>query len=211
MTEEEKINVSIESYKDEIKKLKDNDAYKKIRQEISITWKKESHKMLDSTFKAYKKAEIGSKEIEDAEAAFTLAVEKMIGGYGSVARTLSSKNKFIELVLNNYENIKDGKIGLDNDEFNIFNLKNTLNQSKEPLSYITKICHIINPKGCPLIWDRKIRDALSIKNKETYKKYLKTMRKSVKNKALEEIYNIDSAIWAGRYEELNELKETITS
>ena len=136
----------------------------------------------------------------------------MIGGYGSVARTLSTKDSFMELVLNNYENIKNGIIGLHEDEeFSIFNIKKTLNLSKEPLSYITKICHIINPNGCPLIWDFKIRDALGIKNEKTYKDYLKEIRNFVKEYDRTDIYNIDSAIWAGRYEKLNELKETLTS
>ena len=211
---QEEIKLSIDNYKDQIRIIKDNDEYKKIRHKISFTWKDESHKMLESAVKAYKKESITTEEKDDAKKAFTLAVTTMIGGYGSVARTLSTKDSFMELVLNNYENIKKGKIGLndnDNDKFNIFNLKDTLNLSKEPLSYITKICHIINPNGCPIIWDKNIRDALDIKNKDTYKKYLKKIRNFVKEYDRTDIYNIDSAIWAGRYEKLNELKENLAS
>ncbi len=211
MTPEE-MNIRIENYKEQIGIIKDNDEYKKIKKMISITWKEDSYKMLDSAFKAYKKAKTGSKEKEDAKNAFTLAVTKMIGGYGSVARTVSSKILFVELVLNNYENIKNGIIGLhEDDEFSIFNIKNTLNQSKEPLSYITKICHIINPNGCPLIWDSKICDALDIKNKETYKSYLEKMHIFVKIYNREDIYNIDSEIWAGIYDKLNDLRECLSS
>lgn len=201
---------SIQNYKEQIRIIKNKDEYKKIKQQISIKWKNESYNMLDSAYNAYKKAKI-KKEKEDAKAAFALAITKMIGGYGSVARTLSSKTEFVKLILNNYENIQKGIIGLNNDKFNIFNLKKTLNLSKEPLSYITKICHIINPNGCPLIWDFKIRDALGIKNKKTYKDYLEKMRNFVEKYNREDIYNIDSTIWAGRYEKLNELKENLTS
>lgn len=211
MTPEE-MNIRIENYKEQIGIIKDNVEYKKIKKMISITWKEDSYKMLDSAFKAYKKAKI-KKEKEDAKAAFALAVTKMIGGYGSVARTLSSKTEFVKLILNNYENIQKGIIGLinDDDKFNIFNLKKTLNLSKEPLSYITKICHIINPNGCPIIWDKNIRDALDIKNKDAYKRYLINMRVFVKNKAREEIYNIDSDIWAGLDDNLNDLRESLSS
>lgn len=219
MTPEE-MNIRIENYKEQIGIIKDNDEYKKIKKMISITWKEDSYKMLDSAFKAYKKAKTGSKEKEDAKNAFTLAVTKMIGGYGSVARTVSKKkkNKFLDTILTNYPNIEEGLIGInDSDVFNIFNLKNELKLENDPLSYITKICHIVNPKKCPLIWDSQIRDALDIRNsndgKEKYKKLLEISCRLLKDYKPDDVYRIESTIWAGitNDKEVNDFKEKLTS
>ena len=158
--------------------------------------------MLENAFKAYSKATEESDK-NNAKAAFSLAIEEMIGGYGSVARTITiNKEEFLNTILDNYPNIKKGIIGLKNDdEFNIFQLHENLNLEKDPLSYITKICHIVNPKKCPLIWDIQIRDAFNLRNsangKTVYKKYIETACKLVNKYKSEEVYSLESTIWAG--------------
>lgn len=215
MTEED-MERSIEKYRQEIKRVKSQDAYKKIMKAISIMWKEKTHTMLENAFKAYSKATEESDK-NNAKAAFSLAIEKMIGGYGSVARTITiNKEEFLNTILDNYPNIKKGIIGLKNDdEFNIFQLHEKLNLEKDPLSYITKICHIVNPKKCPLIWDIQIRDAFNLRDsangKTDYKEYIKTACKLVNKYKSEDVYSLESTIWAGitTDDEVNAFKHNI--
>ena len=170
---------------------------KEYSKEVSKRWKEETRKMLELAHNAYKPAEEGNQD----EEAFMVAVSEMVGNRGSVARTVPKENLkvFADTILKNYPKIKEGKI-LKEDVFDIFSVKyKEGNQEKNPLSYITKICHIINPKGCPLIWDSKVREALKIKSKTQYKEVLINARNTVNegNYSDEEIYDIESAIWAG--------------
>lgn len=174
---------------------------KEYSKEVSKRWKEETRKMLELAHNACEPAEEGRQDEEDAKQAFMVAVSEMVGNRGSVARTVPKENLevFADTILKNYPKIKDGKI-LQEDVFDIFSVKyKEGNQDKNPLSYITKICHIINPKGCPLIWDSKVRDALKIKSKTQYKEVLINARNTVSegNYSDEEIYDIESAIWAG--------------
>lgn len=184
---------------------------KEYSKEVSKRWKEETRKMLELAHNACEPAEEGRQDREDARQAFMVAVSEMVGNRGSVARTVPKENleSFAETIFENYPKIKEGKI-LKEDVFDIFSVKydnskdknpvkDNESKGKNPLSYITKICHIINPKGCPLIWDSKVREALKIKSKTQYKEVLINARNTVSegNYSDEEIYDIESAIWAG--------------
>lgn len=204
---------------------------KEYSKEVSKRWKEETRKMLELAHNAYESAEEGSQDEEDAKQAFMVAVREMVGNRGSVARTIAGNDldKFVEKILNNYQNILDGKI-LNEDfaenaeeKFDIFSVKydkskdknpvkDNESKGKNPLSYITKICHIINPKGCPLIWDKNVRAALKFNSKDRYRQYLEEARNVVEaeNYSCSKIYDIESAIWAGiENKEINNFKTQI--
>ena len=124
---------------------------------------------------------------------------KMLGAIigdivGSVYEFHNIKTKdfpnFSEYVRSNLSKIEDGK-------YDIFSVKEF--SGKKPTSFISKICHIVNPKDYPLIWDANVKKALKIgESKTKWQEKISELQKQQKGKESDEkLYLHDSELWSG--------------
>ena len=143
-------------------------------------WKKESKRLL------YK--------YRDNKKAFETVLNSVIGkGGGGVLRNIKKDMfpQFSEYVRKNISKIEKG-------EFDIFSVETF--PDKQPVSFISKVCHIINPKAYPVIYDSYVKKALGIKyNKnlqENWYKRTNEIKQTQKgNESLEDLYRVDSEYW----------------
>ena len=162
----------------ELKEILDNEEMQ-YRKDISVSWKVHAHTML--------------KEAKADKEAFCTVLENMVGKIGSVLRSvnINERQKFFSYIFENYGDICKG-------DFDIFGVKETLGLSKDPLSFTSKICHIVSPQHYPLIWDSKVRKQLNIgDSRKKFKKELEQAKENTKGFSDEQIYGRESEIWAG--------------
>ena len=155
------------------------DEIKAYDREISINWKKQTHKMLEAAK-------------GDAEE-FRFVLEKMVGAKGSVARTLAEADhgNFFAYMYEHYDDICHGVL-------DIFSVSTAAGLANNPLSYITKICHIINPNAYPLIWDTNVRKQLGIgESKNRFRQKVDEIKPISQTLKREEAYTRESKLWAG--------------
>ena len=141
----------------------------------SLSWKKNSRRLL-----------LNAKTIDD----FKYAV-LWCGKRGNVSRTVKKTqfDSFVTYLWGNKDDIKNGL--LDFERIPIFD-------HIMPLSFVSKVCHIINPKSYPIIYDKRTRRAL---NSHSVKKFI-VVTKTISIKYginllnVEKIFQFDSAIWA---------------
>ena len=162
----------------ELKEILDNEEML-YHKDISVSWKVHAHTML--------------KEAKADKEAFCTVLENMVGKYGSVLRSvnINEKQKFFSYIFENYGDICKG-------DFDIFGVKETLRLSKDPLSFTSKICHIVSPQHYPLIWDSEVRKRLNIG--QSHKKFNEAVAKAkgnTKGFSDRKIYERESEIWAG--------------
>ena len=141
---------------------------------LSQEWKRQSKLLLDTE---------DISEFRDAVV--------WCGKGGNVLRTLEKKfvQEFSEFLFNNKNEINNGN-------FKLSSLQNF--GKKRPLSWASKIIHIMNPKKYPIIYDGNIRKVLGIKTIKQYEKRLIEERKLSKKMNDNDLYKYDSDIWASQ-------------
>ena len=110
------------------------------------------------------------------------------GNAGNVIRTVETdyQKDFCSFVFEKKNEILEGS-------FNIFDC---LKFGDRPLSYISKICHILNPRKYPLIYDSNIKNKFDIKNEKDFQKIIEEHKKKVRFWSRKRIYELDSKMWA---------------
>lgn len=172
--------MSIISNKDIKELVSKMDTYEKANYEYSLEWKRIAYKYLNT----------------NNEKAFEEAI-RWIGVTGSVKRTISETN------LPDFANyIFESRREIYNGTFKLETLKKYSN--KAPRSYASKICHILNPKQYPIIYDSKVREALEIK--DNIKAFLAKMNDTKLRLGLsrKHLYRYDSAEWAKNKNKVSE-------
>lgn len=147
---------------------------------VALHWKTESRKLMI--------------KYEKDEKAFEEILHSVVGkGGGGVLRNISKDyfSKFSKYILDNLASIKNGT-------FDIFKVKKF--PDKQPVSFASKICHILNPKAYPVIYDSRVRTALKIgSSKNTEKKWnekVSEIKSSLTGKeSVEDLYNKDFDYW----------------
>ena len=126
----------------------------KANYEYSLSWKENGYNLL--------------KDAKD-EKEFSEAV-LWCGITGNVSRTVAKRSfkEFSNYLFNKRQEILEGNYSL---------LKVKEFDNKKPISYISKVCHILNPHGYPLIYDSYVRDAVNITTLEEFNKLLVNLRK----------------------------------
>lgn len=153
-----------------------NDYYKS----VALHWKTESRKLM--------------LKYEKDEKAFGIILHSVVGkGGGGVLRNISKEcfPKFSKYTLDNLSSIKKGT-------FDIFKVKKF--PDKQPISFASKICHILNPKAYPLIYDSRVKRALKIgsgkKAEEKWNYELSEIKRKLTGKeSVEDLYNKDFDYW----------------
>lgn len=125
---------------------------------------------------------------------FEKILNSVVGkGGGGVLRNVKKEyfSQFSEYVQKNFRRIEKG-------EFDIFSVETF--PDKQPISFISKICHIINPRNYPIIYDSYVKRALGIKdNKHLQENWnqcvdeIKHLQKGTES--YEELYLVDSKYW----------------
>ena len=145
--------------------------------ENATTWKIESAKLIDQ-YKGNKKD-------------FEKVLHDVVGRGSGVLRNIKTEDfpNFAEYVRKNLYKIEAGN-------FDIFSVKEF--SGKKPTSFISKICHIVNPKDYPLIWDANVRKALKIgESKKKWDDIISELKQKQHGKKNEDIYLHDSELWSG--------------
>lgn len=156
-----------------------NDAKKDVESYSAKTaqlWKVESHDLLLK----YKKDKAGFREI----------LHSVVGKGSGVLRNVKKDDfpSFAEYVRKNLSKIESG-------EYDIFSVESF--SGKKPTSFISKICHIVNPKDYPIIWDENVRKVLKVgSSRKEWQNKLEEFKSKQKCKTNEELYKIDSNLWA---------------
>ena len=156
-----------------------NDVEKSVKDyntETATTWKIESAKLIDQ-YKGNKKD-------------FEKVLHDVVGRGSGVLRNIKTEDfpNFAEYVRSNLSKIEAGN-------FDIFSVKEF--SGKKPTSFISKICHIVNPKAYPLIWDTNVRKALKIgESKKKWDEKISELTQQLTGKEKEEIYEYDSKRWS---------------
>ena len=136
-----------------------------------------------------------SKEIllTDDEEKFAKAVH-WCGVGGNVTRTVytGSYDAFVEYLLSIKEDILKGTFKLSTTQ----GFPDSHGKLVAPVSWVSKIAHIINPNDYPLIYDSRVRAAIGITNTEQYDAIITKLRPLVKERSEEELYKLDSYFWA---------------
>ena len=153
-----------------------NDYYKS----VALHWKTESRKLM--------------LKYEKDEKAFEIILHSVVGkGGGGVLRNISKDyfSKFSKYILDNLASIKNGT-------FDIFKVETF--PDKQPVSFASKICHILNPKAYPVIYDSRVRTAFKIgSGKNTEKKWdekISEIKSTLTGKeSVEDLYNKDFDCW----------------
>lgn len=157
-----------------------NDVEKSVKDyntETATTWKIESAKLIDQ-YKGNKKD-------------FEKVLHDVVGRGSGVLRNIKTEDfpNFAEYVRSNLSKIEAGN-------FDIFSVKEF--SGKKPTSFISKICHIVNPKDYPLIWDANVRKALKIgESKKKWDDIISELKQKQHGKKNEDIYLHDSELWSG--------------
>lgn len=141
---------------------------------ISLKWKERSYEALC--------ASKGDKE------SFRDAVLEC-GCGGHVLRTVYEQYRetFCNWVFDQYEEILAGRLSIsDVPKFG----------NRTPRSWVSKICHIINPWDYPIIYDTHIRRRLGL-TERSWQSTMEKMRKKKEEASRRELYEYDSKLWAG--------------
>ncbi len=154
---------------------------KKYNMETAQRWKIESRKLLLK----YKNDKSGFEKI----------LHYIVGtGGGGILRDVAVTYfpDFSNYIFENFPIIEKGL-------FDIFSVKSF--PDKKPKSFVSKICHIINPKDYLVIYDNYIKDALKIKENKHLKEnwdnaIYEFKKKQTGTESIKDLYAIDSELWA---------------
>ena len=156
-----------------------NDVEKSVKDYNTKTaqlWKIESVKLI-SQYKGSKKD-------------FEKVLHDVVGKGSGVLRNIKTEDfpNFSEYVRSNLSKIEAGK-------YDIFSVKEF--SGKKPTSFISKICHIVNPQKYPLIWDTNVKKTLKIgESKTKWEEKISELTQQLTGKEKEEIYEYDSKLWS---------------
>lgn len=156
-----------------------NDVEKSVKDyntETATAWKIESAKLID--------------QYKDNKKDFEKILHDVVGRGSGVLRNIKTEDfpNFAEYVRKNLSKIEAGN-------FDIFSAEEF--SGKKPTSFISKICHIVNPKAYPLIWDTNVRKALKIgESKKKWDEKISELQKQQKGKKTAELYEYDSKLWS---------------
>lgn len=147
---------------------------------VALNWKIESRTLM--------------LKYEKDEKAFEEILHSVVGkGGGGVLRNISKDlfPKFSKYIFNNLSSIKDGN-------FDIFSVEKF--PDKQPVSFVSKICHILNPRSYPLIFDSRVKRALGITGNNNIKEKWNNKIAEIKikhsdKKSDKEIYELDFSYW----------------
>ena len=142
--------------------------------EYSLVWKKISSDLFKEAIQ------------QNSMDTFKKAV-RWCGGAGNVSRSVSAVDfdSFVSYLWGNKGNIKRGTFSLN--DVKRFG-------GKAPVSWTSKICHIIRPSKYPVIYDSKVREALEIRNINVFWNLILLLRERRPIRPSE--WKLDSAIWA---------------
>lgn len=121
---------------------------------------------------------------------FEKVLHDVVGKGSGVLRNIKTEDfpNFSEYVRSNLSKIEAGK-------YDIFSVKEF--SGKKPTSFISKICHIVNPKDYPLIWDANVKKTLKIgESKKKWDEKISELQKQQKGKKTAELYECDSKLWS---------------
>ena len=143
---------------------------------MSVEWKKQSKVLLDEAY--------NNQNMDAFKAAVIWC-----GTYGNVIRTVSSNDmlQFAKDLYNNISNIKNGTYSLS--QVNVYG-------KNQPKSYVSKICHIINPQQYPFIYDSKTKKRFKKNSINAWDGFILTERNDSKNEPTADLYEQDSRVWA---------------
>ena len=154
--------------------------------DMSIAWKKASRNLFDS-----------ARNGKD----FANAVH-WCGKMGNVVRTVPKEKfaSFAAFLYDHFDQIKDGTFRLDEvPSYERLPSKKTGEVSEAaPYSWVSKICHIVNPVAYPVIYDSRIRAILGIMNVNEFIPFSDAIKEDLGATGADEevIYEIDSLLWA---------------
>ena len=139
---------------------------------LSQTWKEQSQKLL-----------LGAANLNEFEDAIIWC-----GKGGNVTRTLpkTEVHNFAKYLWDNKKDIISGK----------YMLSSLPKFGKKPISWVAKVCHIINPNQYPYIYDDKIRKCMKIKNLVDFENMINSECKNAHGKSAHDIFEQDSNLWA---------------
>ncbi len=143
---------------------------------LSMNWKRASKALFEKAY--YSKQEF-------------YAAVLWCGLNGNVGRTVKKedRNFYFGFLYDHLDEIKNGN-------FDFFRRDEQSRLNKEPLSWTSKVCHIVNPKAYPIIWDSNIKKALNLNTEEEWMKKKLELKVEFGSKNEIEIYEFDSRIWA---------------
>lgn len=112
---------------------------------------------------------------------------KWCGTNGNVARTVKTEyfEEFVDYLYVHRKDIESGTFDFKN--IRVFGLT-------KPISWVSKVCHILYPKMYPIIFDRNTRIYFGVKTLNEFIEKMFSLRGNIilaKN-----IFKYDSAIWA---------------
>ena len=169
MTEQDIITI----YKNAYSKLNN---IQKANTDYSVCWKKTSKQLFDQAI---------IDEIEFIEAVV------WCGRIGYVLRSVKKERRktFSDWLYKKQQNIRNGSFSIFEEPFA---------DGKNPISWISKICHIINPSCYPIIYDSHIRKIFKIKIDIDFNYVSGVIKKEIEKDSLsdDEIYLRDSSLWA---------------
>lgn len=142
---------------------------------MSVTWKKTSRELFLPVL----------HKLDDD---FKEAV-KWCGVVGNVSRTVKNEDfdRFVSYVFDNINHILNGSYDL--------RTVPAFSGSK-PISWVSKICHILNPFAYPFIYDNILRKQLKISSIEEFWEKLVDCRDEKYPLSREDLYERESYAWA---------------
>lgn len=145
----------------------------KASSKLSQEWKRQSRELL-----------LSANIVQDFEKAVIWC-----GKGGNVVRSLprDSVGAFAKYLWENKKRIDTG-------EYNLSKLPSF--GGKKPISWASKIIHIMNPQQYPIIYDGKNKKTLNIRNVDDYMKKVKERREETKTMHEETLFADDSDLWA---------------
>lgn len=143
---------------------------------MSVEWKKQSRKLLQNA--------IDTEDLKELTKAIIWC-----GTYGNVIRSVKKgeMEEFAEYILNNKKDILTGKYKV---------AKKWNPNEKSAASYVSKICHILNPQAYPVIYDSRTKKRFKWNDMKKYNDNLQEWRNDCKNKSDVDLYKKDSDLWA---------------
>ena len=138
--------------------------------DLSMTWKRSCKRLFYSAKTL--------KEFSDAV--------RLCGNVAHVSRTIPTKEfaAFAEWLYSHLDEIKNGTFSMTISPF-----------GKYPASWVSKICHIINPHAYPLIWDSHVVAHLKSQN-TNWDEAVADAKAKFQDASDEDIYLYDSTLWA---------------
>ena len=137
-------------------------------------------------------SEILLRRYRNSKKDFEKILHDVVGKGNGILRNVRTEDfsEFSEYVRSIFPKIEKG-------EYDIFSVKSF--SGKTPTSFVSKVCHILNPKDYPIIWDENVKKNLKIgtSKKKWEDRVSQEKQNQTGKESIEALYMIDSEIWAG--------------